>query len=176
MDATQNRSILIIPTFNEASSLELLLMEVFSLPLDELDVIVIDDNLPDGTAEVVLRQKEYGNRLFLIPRSRKAGYASAVREGILRGLEKENDAFVQMDANRSHNPQDIMAILACLKEDADCVFGSRYLGGIRGMNWPIYRLLLSTGAGIYTRLLTGLPLSDPTSEFRAFKRKVLKEM
>ena len=176
MEATRNRSILIIPTFNEASSLEILLKEVFSLPLDDLDVIVIDDNSPDGTDEVVLRHKEYRSRLFLISRSRKSGYGSAVKEGILWGLKRGYDGFVQMDADRSHDPQDIGALLSCLKDNADFVVGSRYLGGIRVINWPLFRLLLSIGAGIYTRLLTGMPLSDPTIGFRAFKRKVLEEL
>ncbi|NIM19616.1 MAG: glycosyltransferase [Candidatus Latescibacteria bacterium] len=168
-------ALIIIPTFNEKENIESLVSELFSLGRD-LEVLVVDDNSPDGTGEFV---KEWGNReprVHSLHRPRKLGLGSAYIEGFKWGL-RNTDAkyFFEMDADFSHDPKAIPEFLDNIKE-SDLVLGSRYLDGITVVNWPLSRLFLSVGANIYTRIVTGMPLKDATGGFKCFRREVLESL
>lgn len=169
------RSVVVIPTYNESTSLPRTLEKVFSHH-DTVEVLVVDDNSPDGTGEWVKSQAEYGKRLHLMQRAGKLGLGSAYREGFRWAFDRGYDACLEMDADLSHDPADIPRLLHALDEGADAAIGSRYLGGVRVMNWPESRLLLSTGASRFVRLVTGLPLTDATSGFKALRVSVLKTL
>jgi len=167
------RSVVIIPTYNEANNLPELFGRVFQLPRN-IDVLIVDDASPDGTAQIVKQHDEFGRRLFLMERSGKLGLATAYKQGFEWALQRDYDACLEMDADLSHDPADIPKLLEALNNGADVAIGSRYLNGIRVLNWPQNRLQLSLFAGAYTRTLAGLPLSDPTSGFKAIRREVLE--
>jgi dolichol-phosphate mannosyltransferase len=169
------RSVVVIPTYNESTSLPRTLEKVFAHH-DTVEVLVVDDNSPDGTADWVKVQPEFGKRLHLMQRAGKLGLGSAYREGFHWAFERGYDACLEMDADLSHDPADIPRLLAALDEGADAAIGSRYLGGVRVMNWPESRLFLSTGASRFVRLVTGLPLTDATSGFKALRVSVLKTL
>ncbi len=156
-------------------NIESIVNELFSLGLD-LEVLIVDDNSPDGTGEFV---KEWGlrdSRVHSLHRCGKLGLGSAYIEGFKWGL-KNTDAkyFFEMDADFSHDPKAIPQFLVFIKE-SDLVLGSRYLDGITVMNWPLSRLFLSVGANIYTRIVTGMPLKDATGGFKCFRREVLESL
>ncbi|MFZ5806773.1 MAG: polyprenol monophosphomannose synthase [Verrucomicrobiota bacterium] len=163
----------LIPTYNESESILGLLRKILNAD-ERLEVLVIDDASPDGTADLV--KKNFSQRVHLLRRAGKLGYASACREGIFWALEKDFDAFVIMDADGSHNPSDIPILLQKIEEGADIAAGSRYLDGVRVLNWPMSRLLLSAGGGIYVRAFTGLPLTDPTSGFKAIRKETAEKL
>ena len=135
---------------------------------------MVDDGSPDGTAGKVRRHVGFGKKVHLMERQGKAGLGSAYRAGFKWALEKGYDAVVEMDADLSHDPADVPRLLAALVEGADVAVGSRYLNGIRILNWPQSRLWISTFGGWYARTLTGLPMTDPTSGFKAIRRRVLE--
>lgn len=164
--------LLVLPTYNEATTLPRVLQQLFSLPC-HLHVLVVDDASPDGTAQLVRHHAAFGERLFLLSRSGKLGLGSAYRDGFGWALQRTYTAVIEMDADLSHDPEDVPRLLAALDDGADLAIGSRYVQGISVVHWPLSRLLLSIGAGIYTRLLTGLPLTDPTSGFKAIRRAAL---
>jgi dolichol-phosphate mannosyltransferase len=141
-----------------------------------VDVLVVDDGSPDGTAEKVKGHSAFKKRLYIIERSGKAGLGSAYRAAFKWALENGYDSVVEMDADLSHDPSDVPRLLAALSEGADMAVGSRYLNGVRILNWPQSRLLISTFGGWYARSLTGLPLTDPTSGFKAIRRRVLEDL
>ncbi|MGB8355138.1 MAG: polyprenol monophosphomannose synthase [Chthoniobacteraceae bacterium] len=170
---TVEKSIVVIPTYNEANNLPELFGRVFQLP-SNIDVLIVDDASPDGTAQIVKQHAEFGRRLFLMERSGKLGLATAYKQGFQWALQRNYDACMEMDADLSHDPADIPKLLEALNNGADIAIGSRYLNGIRVLNWPQNRLQLSLFAGLYTRTLAGLPLSDPTSGFKAIRREVLE--
>lgn len=166
------RPLLVLPTYNEALSLPGVLARLFALPC-ALHVLVVDDGSPDGTAGLVRAHADFGQRLFLVERAGKQGLGSAYREGFRWALERGYTAVLEMDADLSHDPDDVPRLLAALDEGADLAIGSRYLHGISVVHWPLSRLLLSIGAGYYVRALAGVPLTDPTSGFKAIRREAL---
>ncbi len=168
-------SIVIVPTFNEAENVVSVVEQVMALP-SPLSVLIIDDHSPDGTAELVREvQSRFPGRVHLIERSGKLGLGTAYIEGFRWALERGYEFICEMDADLSHNPRDLPALLAPIAGGgADLAIGSRYVDGVRVMNWPLGRLILSYGAGIYTRLITRLPVFDVTAGFKCFHRRVLE--
>lgn len=167
------RPIVLIPTYNEAGNIHELFERLFASQ-DALDVLVIDDGSPDGTAERVRNHPAFGDRVHLLERPTKLGLGSAYRDGFRWALDRGYDACIEMDADLSHDPADIPRMLAALDAGADVAVGSRYVDGLRVVNWPRHRLLLSTGASQYVRLLTALPLTDATSGFKAIRSSALE--
>ncbi len=169
------KTLVIVPTYNESDNINAVLDIVMSLP-DKLSVLVIDDGSPDGTAlEVSKAVLKYPDRVFLIERHNKQGLGTAYIEGFRFALKNGFDIVCEMDADRSHNPVDLNRLIAPVAEGrADIVIGSRYIGGVRIMNWPLSRLILSYGAGIYTRVITRLPLQDVTSGYKCIHSRVLE--
>ena len=170
------RTLVIIPTYNEAENIERLLDRLFSQPVKNLNVLVVDDSSPDGTADIVRGlQTVYDGRLHLLSRPAKLGLGSAYVLGFKFALEHDFDFVVEMDADLSHNPDDLPRLLS-KTEDNDVVIGSRYVTGVNVINWPLKRLLLSLGGNRYARLVTGLPVKDCTSGFKVYRREVLQQL
>ncbi len=169
------RPLVVIPTYNEARSLPGLLDRLLA-GNERLEVLIVDDNSPDGTGDLVKNHPEFDRRLHLLARTGKLGLGSAYREGFQWAFERNFDACLEMDADLSHDPADIPRLLETLESGADAAIGSRYLGGVRVMNWPERRLFLSTGASRFVRLVTGLPLTDATSGFKALRVTVLQRL
>ena len=167
------RPLVILPTFNEADNIIQLLEAIEELPI-RISALVVDDSSPDGTAEKVTDHPSFDKNIFLLKRPMKSGLGSAYREGFQWALKNGYDVCLQMDSDFSHNPNDIPRLLKAVSDGADIAIGSKYLNGISVVNWPLYRLLLSILAGVYTRFFTGMSLSDPTSGFNAIHRNVLK--
>lgn len=172
-----NDSIVIIPTFNEAHNIGRMIDEVLSLDM-EIDVLVIDDGSPDRTAEIVESKiKENNNRVFLIEREGKLGLGTAYVEGFKYALGKGYTFICEMDADFSHNPQDLPRLIETVKAGgADVAVGSRYSQGISIVNWPLSRLILSYCANMYARMITGIPIKDTTAGFKCIHRKVLEAL
>lgn len=167
-------SLLIIPTFNEIDNIEKMINRVFEL-YPTLNLLIIDDGSPDGTASVVKKyQNEYSN-LHLIQRSGKLGLGTAYLTGFKWALERGYQFIFEMDCDFSHDPEDISILLEAA-QDNELVIGSRYIGGIRIINWPFKRLLLSYCASIYTRFITGIPILDVTGGFKCFTARALKSL
>ena len=167
--------LVIVPTYNERENIEHVLDVLLSLDVD-LGVLVVDDNSPDGTGAFVDQYREREPRVQVLHRPGKMGLGSAYIRGFNWALEETDTKFVfEMDADFSHDPRAIPEFLAKTGE-ADLVIGSRYLDGITVMNWPLRRLVLSVGANIYTRVITGMPLKDATGGFKCFSRKVLEAL
>jgi len=169
------KTLVVIPTYNEKPNIGSVLDQVLALP-KKTDVLVVDDKSPDGTAEVVRSRPEFSKRIFLLEGQGKQGLGTAYRRGFEWALKNGYAAVVEMDADLSHDPADIPRLLHALEEGAHLAVGSRYLNGISVLNWPRSRILISTLGGRYVRTLTGLPLTDPTSGFKAIRAEVLKEM
>ncbi len=167
------RILIVIPTYNEADNIQRLIERIFALEIAGLEILVVDDNSPDGTAEIVRRLQQGFPRLHLICREGKRGLGTAYVAGFKFAIERKYDLIFEMDADLSHNPDDIPRILAAA-ESYDVVIGSRYLTGVNVVNWPLSRLVLSLFANWYTRKITGLPLKDCTSGFKCFHRRVLE--
>ncbi|MDA0858460.1 MAG: polyprenol monophosphomannose synthase, partial [Verrucomicrobia bacterium] len=165
--------LIILPTYNEAEMIEHALAEVQE-KVPGADILVVDDASPDGTASKVKQSPNFGKKIHILERPGKAGLGSAYREGFQWALKRGYDAVVEMDADLSHDPADVPRLISALGEGADLAVGSRYLNGIRILNWPQSRLWISTFGGWYARFLTGLPMSDPTSGFKAIRRGVLE--
>ncbi len=175
------RILVIIPTYNEAENIKDLIPKVleqskFTESYD-IDVLVVDDNSPDGTANVVRDlQKEYEGRVYLIERPGKLGLGTAYVEGFKFALKNSYDYVFEMDADFSHDPNEIPKILKGALNGYDIVIGSRYSHGVSVMNWPMSRVLLSYFANAYARTLTGVPVKDLTSGFKCISRNVLKKI
>ena len=169
------KAVVVIPTYNECESINKALDSVLGLPR-KLDVLVVDDGSPDGTAEVVRARPEFNKRIFLLEGKGKAGLGTAYRRGFQWAVQKGYEAAVEMDADLSHDPADIPKLLEALQNGAHIAVGSRYLGGISVLNWPQSRLFISTFGGFYVRTLTALPMSDPTSGFKAIRADVLRDL
>jgi dolichol-phosphate mannosyltransferase len=167
--------LVILPTYNEAEMIQAALDEVLA-KAPNVEVLVVDDGSPDGTSEKVKAHTLFQKRVFMMERLRKAGLGSAYRAAFQWALEKGYDAVVEMDADLSHDPAEIATLLETLANGADMAVGSRYLNGIRILNWPQSRLWISTFGGWYARALTGLPMTDPTSGFKAIRRRVLQDL
>jgi len=164
--------LIIIPTYNELENLPTLLPEVFSKDIN-IDVLIIDDNSPDGTAAFIEDEQKNNNRIHLIKRSSKQGLGTAYIAGFKFALQKDYQVIFEMDADFSHDPNEIPRFLEEIKK-TDVVLGSRYKNGVNVINWPMRRLLLSWFANIYTRVITGMPLHDATGGFKCYKREVLE--
>jgi len=167
-----DRILVIIPTYNEATNLPLIVPQVLTQD-PRIEVLVVDDNSPDGTGDVVDRMAQSESRIHALHRQAKEGLGRAYLAGFRWGLAQHFDAMFEMDADFSHDPSFIPSFLQAI-EDADLVLGSRYSTGVNVINWPISRLLLSLAANLYARIITGLPLSDSTGGFKCFRRGVLE--
>ena len=173
-------AVVVIPTFEEAENVETVLQRVLAEP-GEMSVIVVDDGSPDGTADLVRDvQAQHPSRVGLIEREGKMGLGSAYLTGFRAALDAGFAFVCEMDADLSHHPEDLPRLVqACQPageggDGADVAIGSRYVGGVRVMNWPLSRLVLSYGAGVYTRTITRLPVMDVTAGFKCFRRRVLE--
>ena len=166
-----DKTVVIIPTYNEIANIEKMLLTLDRL-YPTLNVLIIDDGSPDGTAEVVKSFQQKKSNLFLIQRTGKLGLGTAYIKGFKWALENNYDAVISMDCDFSHEPEAIAGFIEKLQTN-DLVIGSRYIGGIRIMNWPMQRLLLSYFASIYARIVTGIPFTDSTGGFNAYSRKAL---
>ncbi|MDZ7859650.1 MAG: polyprenol monophosphomannose synthase [Candidatus Krumholzibacteriota bacterium] len=168
-------ALVVIPTYNEEENVR----EIISIVLgvsDNLGVLIVDDNSPDGTGEIAERIAEEDERVNVIHRQGKMGLGSAYIAGFKWALTNTPAKYIfEMDADFSHNPEDILRFLDAIRNN-DLVVGSRYLKGITVVNWPLRRLILSYGANLYTRIITGLPLTDSTGGFKCFRREVLEKM
>ncbi|MGB5531025.1 MAG: polyprenol monophosphomannose synthase [Ignavibacteriaceae bacterium] len=169
---TESKKLIIIPTYNELENLPRLLPEVLSQD-NGIEVLIVDDNSPDGSAAFVENESKKNNRIHLIRRSSKQGLGTAYIAGFKYALQNSYQLIFEMDADFSHDPNEIPKFLEEIKT-ADVVLGSRYKNGVNVINWPMRRLLLSWFANIYTRVITGMPLHDATGGFKCFKREVLE--
>ena len=169
--------LVIIPTYNEAKNVALALKRVMEQP-SNLNALVVDDGSPDGTANVVRQtQLEYPGRIELLERPGKLGLGTAYLTGFAYALEHEYQIICEMDADLSHNPDDLPRLINAIKKDqCDLAIGSRYVDGVRVVDWPLGRLILSYGAGWYTRIVTRLPVRDVTAGFVAYHRRVLESV
>ena len=168
------KALVIVPTYNEISNIEKLVGEVLSRS-DRLEMLIVDDNSPDGTGELAERLADAEPRVHALHRQGKLGLGSAYRLGFRWALDHGYALVFEMDADFSHDPNYLPQFLAAA-EEADLVIGSRYISGINVVNWPMSRLLLSYGASFYTRIITGLPVRDPTGGFKCFRREVLEAL
>lgn len=169
-----DRTLLIIPTYNEIDNIEKMIEKVFSL-YPELNVLIIDDGSPDGTKEVVKHLQEKYSTLHLIERTGKLGLGTAYAKGFGFAIEKDFDFVVQMDCDFSHDPKEIKTLLSECQEN-DLIIGSRYINGIRIINWSFRRLLLSYLASIYIRIVTGIPVFDTTGGYKCMRTSFLKRL
>lgn len=168
------KALVIIPTFNELNNIQKLIPYILE-KYPDVDILIVDDNSPDGTADFVEELSKNDSRVKLIKREKKLGLGTAYVEGFKYMLKNGYDVAIQMDADYSHDPKEIKNFLEKIK-DYDLVIGSRYINGVRVINWPIRRLLLSYFANLYTRIITGMPIKDATGGFKCFKRKVLESI
>jgi dolichol-phosphate mannosyltransferase len=178
--APVNNAIVIIPTYNEKENISLIIEAIFDLPKD-FDVLIVDDNSPDGTAEIVKDlQKNYNTSttcLHLLERQGKQGLGTAYIAGFHYALDKGYEFILEMDADFSHDPKDLVPLyLECAEFGADLSIGSRYATGVNVVNWPMGRVLLSYFASSYVRLITGMPIRDTTAGFVCYRRKVLQSI
>jgi len=169
------KTLIIIPTYNERQNIGNLIQAIFELGIEGVQVLVVDDNSPDGTAEVVKELQKSQPKLHLIQRERKMGLGTAYVAGFRFALQHSFELIMEIDADFSHDPKDILRFMIA-SETSDLVVGSRYVNGVNVINWPLGRLLMSIGASTYTRLITGLPLKDCTSGFKCFRREVLESI
>lgn len=166
--------LVIIPTYNEIENIEAIIRKVFDLDIP-FHVLIVDDGSPDGTAQKVKElQGEFPNALFLEERKGKLGLGTAYIHGFGYALSRGYEYIFEMDADFSHNPEDLVRLYqACADGQADVAVGSRYIKGVNVVNWPMGRVLMSYFAGYYVRFVTGMPIMDPTAGFICYSRKVL---
>lgn len=166
--------LVVIPTFNEKENIEKIIRKVFSLAVS-FHIIIIDDNSPDGTASIVKKlQTEFPEQLFLEERKGKQGLGTAYIHGFKWALQKGYEYIFEMDADFSHNPEDLIRLHACCKGGADLAIGSRYVSGVNVVNWPMSRVLMSYFASVYVRFITGMDIRDTTAGFKCYRNKVLQ--
>ena len=171
MSLPYNKSLIIIPTFNEIDNIERMITTLFDL-YPNISLLIVEDGSPDGTASVVKKLMSVNPQLHIIERTGKLGLGTAYITGFKWALERNFDFIFEMDCDFSHDPASIADLLQAA-QSYDLVIGSRYIDGIRIINWPFKRLLLSYGASIYTRCITGIPICDTTGGFKCFTRKAL---
>jgi dolichol-phosphate mannosyltransferase len=165
-------SLIIIPTYNEADNVSKIIPEVLSQD-EGFNVLIVDDNSPDGTAKLVKDMQRTNSRIHLIERPNKLGLGTAYVAGFKYALTHGFDFVFEMDADFSHDPMMLKKLLE-KAEDYDLVIGSRYISGVNVVNWPLRRLILSYSANLYTRIITGLPVKDATAGFKCYRRAVLE--
>lgn len=168
-------SLVIIPTYIEKENIERLIREIFSLEKD-FHILIVDDNSPDGTAAIVKNlMKTFTNNLFILERKGKLGLGTAYIEGFKWALEKSYDFIYEMDADFSHNPNDLIKLYSACKNDGnDLAIGSRYITGVNVVNWPMGRVLMSYFASAYVRFITRMKVMDTTAGFKCYRRTVLE--
>ena len=171
------KAIVVIPTYNEIENIDQIIHAVFSLQT-EFHILIVDDNSPDGTSKKVEDlQQQYKEKLFLSVRTKKSGLGTAYVHGFKWALSKGYKYIFEMDADFSHNPQDLERLLfACEKEQADVAIGSRYSTGVNVVNWPLNRVLMSYFASVYVKLITGMKIHDATAGFICYRRNVLEKI
>ena len=168
--------LVIIPTYNEKENIGDLLQKVSSLPI-EFDILFIDDNSPDGTADLIREAQKSKPNIFLLEREGKLGLGTAYLVGFKWALKKDYPYIFEMDADLSHNPSDLIRLYEALKKDeADLAIGSRYVSGVNVINWPLGRVLLSYLASVYVRVITGMKIMDTTAGFKGYRKEVLKTL
>ena len=172
---TPSDCIVIIPTYNEKENIENIIRSVFSLD-KTFHILIIEDGSPDGTADIVKElQKEFPEKLFIIERQGKLGLGTAYITGFKWAIEHQYEYIFEMDADFSHNPQDLPRLYkACTEQGGDVAIGSRYVSGVNVVNWPMSRVLMSYFASKYVRAITGLPIHDTTAGFKCYRREVLE--
>jgi len=167
-------NLVIIPTYNEKENIEKIVRKVFSLAGD-FHILIVDDGSPDGTAQIVKKlQNEFSGKLFIEERTGKQGLGTAYILGFKWALQNGYAYIFEMDADFSHNPEDLIRLYDACKNGADVAVGSRYVSGGKVVNWPADRIFISKGASIYTRLITFIPVKDTTAGFVCYRRKVLE--
>lgn len=173
-----SKAVVIIPTYNEIENAENIIRAVMNIPHPLFDVLIVDDNSPDGTADVVKTlQDEFSTRLHLLSRSEKNGLGRAYLAGFAWALERDYDYIIEMDADFSHNPADLPRLYeTCRNDGADVAVGSRYVCGVNVVNWPMRRVLMSYFASKYVRFITGIPVNDTTAGFVCYHRRVLETL
>lgn len=170
------QTLIIIPTYNEIENIDAIIKTVFNTNL-VLDILVVDDQSPDGTAEVVKSLiPQYKARLFLESRSKKSGLGAAYVHGFKWALKRQYEYIFEMDADFSHDPNELIPMLKKLETNTDLVVGSRYVNGVNVVNWPMSRILLSYFASIYIQILTSMPIKDATAGFVGYRRRVLESI
>lgn len=172
-----NKSIVIIPTYNESNNIRRLISKTLGLE-KQIDILIVDDGSPDGTADIVKSlQLEFPDHVYLIEREGKMGLGTAYVTGFKFALSNGYEFICEMDADFSHNPEDLPRLIEPIEADeADLAIGSRYSNGISIVNWPLSRLILSFAANAYARIITGLPVKDTTAGFKCIHRKVLESI
>ncbi|HFD04595.1 MAG TPA: polyprenol monophosphomannose synthase, partial [Firmicutes bacterium] len=168
-------TLVIIPTYNEKENIKHIIGE--TLKQDKsLNILIVDDNSPDGTADIVKKMMKKDKRIHILERPRKMGLGTAYVAGFKYAIENNFDFIFEMDADFSHNPSDIPRFLSKINKGYDIVIGSRYIEGVSVINWPMSRLLLSYFANIYARVITGVPVNDLTGGFKCYRASKLKEL
>lgn len=171
-----SKALVIIPTYNEKENISSIIDAVLSLK-DNIEILIVDDGSPDGTADIVKSIQTKQSRIHLLQRPGKLGLGTAYITGFKWGLAQGFEHLIEMDADFSHPPAKILELLqACESLGADVAIGSRYIAGGKVTNWPFNRLALSYGASLYTRMITWMPVKDPTAGFVCYKRKVLETL
>jgi dolichol-phosphate mannosyltransferase len=169
-------NIVIIPTYEEKENIEPIVSAISVLPV-KFDILIIDDNSPDGTAELVKKMQLSNPNLYIIVRQGKLGLGTAYIAGFRWALERDYNFIYEMDADFSHDPRDLVRLYKACKEDgADMAIGSRYISGVNVVNWPLSRVLMSYIASIYVRLITGMKIMDTTAGFKCYRREVLENI
>ncbi len=166
------KAVIVIPTYNEALNVERLVREI-RRHVPEISILFVDDNSPDGTADIIKELQKEDERIFLLERQKKEGLGRAYIAGFRVALEKGFDYIFEMDADFSHDPKELPNFLKEMQQH-DLVIGSRYIKGVNVINWPLKRLLLSYFANLYTRIITGVPIADCTGGYKCFRKEVLQ--
>jgi|TARA_B110000914_G_scaffold224668_1_gene243060 dolichol-phosphate mannosyltransferase len=172
-----SKNLVIIPTYNEKENIKKIILKVFSLE-KQFEVLIVDDGSPDGTAKIVKdMQKKFQKNLHIQERTGKLGLGTAYIHGFKWGLKNNYDYIFEMDADFSHNPDDLIRLYnACAKDNGDVSIGSRYINGVNIVNWPMSRLLMSFFASKYVKTITGMPIHDSTAGFKCYKKEVLQKI
>jgi len=171
---SDQKALVIVPTYNELENIRKLIPAVLSQD-ESIHLLIVDDGSPDGTGNYVEEQSKKNDRIHLLKREKKLGLGTAYLAGFKYALQNDYDFIFEMDADFSHDPNELKNFLITIEEN-DLVLGSRYINGVRVLNWPMARLLLSFFASVYTRIITGLPVRDATGGFKCFRRKVLESI
>ena len=168
-----NKRIVIIPTYNEKENIEALVRKVVSLPIS-FNIVIVDDNSPDGTSQIVKSLQQEFSQLYLLERKVKNGLGTAYIAGFKWCLQNDYEFIFEMDADFSHNPDDLIRLYQACENNADMAIGSRYKTGVNVVNWPMTRVILSYYASAYVRLITGMDIRDTTAGFVCYRRKLLE--
>ncbi len=173
MPVNTNR-LVIVPTYNEKENIEAIIRKVFSLELP-FDILIVEDHSPDGTSGIVKTLQKEFSQLYMLERKGKLGLGTAYIAGFKWALDRKYDYVFEMDADFSHNPEDLCRLYeACAKQGGDLAIGSRYVSGVNVVNWPMSRVLMSYCASKYVRMITGMKIHDATAGFKCYTRKVLE--